>query len=102
MHNIVVEINPSMEGVNRQVAGVFFRDERGSVFLGHTGRVGGGKPGIGRDAFLSFSNARLTEINAPDGKPLAAILIGEIGAPEFCQKLCSFIKKVAEFKGTIS
>lgn len=54
---IAVEINTAYEGRNDQVAGFFARDnDTGSIYLVHSGRVGGGTKGVGKSAFLAWSN----------------------------------------------
>jgi 5-methylcytosine-specific restriction protein A len=40
---LVVEINVPWEGVNRRIGGVFLRGPRGEVYVGHRGRIGGGR-----------------------------------------------------------
>src|SRR5258706_8626207 len=50
--SITCEINPPKEGIDRRCAGLFVRDESGEVFLAHSGKVGGGRAGIGKGAFL--------------------------------------------------
>jgi hypothetical protein len=43
--SITVEINPPHSGINKRVAGLFLRAPDGGLFLGHSGRVGGGEKG---------------------------------------------------------
>ena len=40
---ITVETNPPLEGFDRRCSGVFLRGDEGAVYLGHSGRVGGGR-----------------------------------------------------------
>ena len=49
MVGLTCEINPPMEGINRRCAGLFARDADGAVYLTHSGKVGGGRRGIGGD-----------------------------------------------------
>ena len=56
--NITVEINPPTSGVNLYCAGAFIRDEAGNVYLGHSGKVGGGRKGVGKAAFREFASDR--------------------------------------------
>ena len=53
---ITVETNPPVQGVNRRCAGVFLRDEHGNFYIAHSGKVGGGRKGIGKKAFREFSH----------------------------------------------
>lgn len=51
MLSITVEINPPHQGEDRRTAGVFLRGEEGRFHVGHSGKVGGGRPGIGQRRF---------------------------------------------------
>lgn len=50
MVSITCEINPPHFGVNRLCAGLFISDSSGSVYLALSGKVGGGRAGIGKAA----------------------------------------------------
>src|SRR2546426_6326116 len=42
------------EGINRRCAGLFVRDDDdGAIYFTHSGKVGGGREGVGKSAFLS-------------------------------------------------
>ncbi|WP_035295407.1 hypothetical protein [Brevibacillus thermoruber] len=49
--NIVCEINIPLEGINRMASGLFFKDSNGNVFVGHRGKIGSGRKGIGKQLF---------------------------------------------------
>src|SRR5436309_1681201 len=51
--SITCEINPPKIGIDRRCAGLFVKDERRNIFLAHSGKVGGGRAGIGKTAFLN-------------------------------------------------
>ncbi len=52
--HITVEINTPYEGRVGQTSGYFVRDtETGQRFLAHSGRVGGGTAGVGKDEYLT-------------------------------------------------
>jgi hypothetical protein len=56
LQNIVVELNIASDSNNEQVAGFFAKDSvTGQVYLMHSGKVGGGRKGIGKSAFLTWS-----------------------------------------------
>jgi hypothetical protein len=64
---ISVEINSAYQGRNDGIAGFFARDaDSGIVYLCHSGRVGGGRKGVGKIAFLAWSN--LPRIDVFDSK----------------------------------
>lgn len=50
--DIVCEINSPLEGINLRCAGAFRRTKNGAVVFTHSGKVGGGRKGIGKLAFL--------------------------------------------------
>ena len=51
MLDIVVECNPPLEGIDRRCAGAFLRVGK-EVFIAHSGKIGGGRRGIGKSAFV--------------------------------------------------
>jgi hypothetical protein len=53
---IVAEINPTKSGINRRNAGFFVQDRQKRIFLAHSGKVGGGRKGIGRSSFLVITS----------------------------------------------
>jgi hypothetical protein len=95
---IVVEINPPHEGENRRVAGRFVRDDEGRIYLGHTGKVGGGSAGVGKDAFRKFfKHHQWHEIETGSGKE-SILVLGPIDGPAFTKQVAGFVRKVADFK----
>lgn len=52
--SITVEINVPVEGKDRRVAAFFAKDPRGLVYVVHSGKIGGGRTGIGKEGFLDF------------------------------------------------
>jgi hypothetical protein len=98
MLNITVEINPPHEGENRRLAGMFIRDNENRIYLAHTGRVGGGRSGIGLNEFRRYlGDPPWQEILTQGGRQLAVIL-GPIDAPDFPSQLSNFVHNVARFK----
>jgi hypothetical protein len=98
MLTITVEVNPPHEGENRRVAGVFARDTNGHIYVGHTGKIGGGRVGIGQKAFREYLvDKRWCDIEMPSGRR-AALILGPLDAPEFPDQIAKFIHEVADFK----
>lgn len=96
-NNIVVEINIPTVGINRRVSGSFAVDERGRYYLLHRGRVGGGRKGIGKSAFLNWANRSLVEVESTDKKE-SYLVIGCLNSKSFLAELNSFIRDVSNFK----
>ncbi|MBI1904384.1 MAG: hypothetical protein HYS13_25085 [Planctomycetia bacterium] len=99
MLSITCEINPPREGIDRKCAGLFVRDESGNVFLAHSGKVGGGREGIGKTAFLeSRGNDDVASVLFPDGEERDYIILGRIDDPVLRRRLADFVRSVAQFK----
>lgn len=99
IQNITVEVNVPSASDSRMVAGFFAEDDAtGDVYLMHDGSVGGGRKGIGREAFLVWSNARMIEAVGDDGQARMGIPIGSMADPNFSGRLEKFVGKVASFK----
>jgi 5-methylcytosine-specific restriction protein A len=96
-HSIVAEINPPKEGINRRISGAFVRDQNGRVYLAHRGRVGGGRKGIGKRAFLSWYEGSIEWIEDGD-RVNEMIVVGALDDPQFVEKLGAFAKIVSIFK----
>jgi 5-methylcytosine-specific restriction protein A len=96
-NNIVVEINIPTNGINRKVAGFYAKNESGEIGLFHRGGLGGGRKGIGKQAFLSWSSYELTSVSTNSAKE-SAILVGLIESDDFTVKLHDFLINIANFK----
>ncbi len=96
--SIVVEINFPFHGINRHIGGLFLRGTGDKIYLGHRGRIGGGRRGIGKKAFLeSMDTKRLVIVNDGDRKSMV-VLIGAIDSEEIDNRVASFVYGVARFK----
>jgi len=93
MLSIVCEINPPVEGLNKQVQGAFMRDENGHIWLLHRGKIGGGKPGIGRKLFFENYRGETMEIA---GEKFA--VIGDIDSSDFVDHVTDFVREVERIK----
>jgi 5-methylcytosine-specific restriction protein A len=54
-HNIVCEINPPFQGINRRIARAFAKDFNGKLYLMHRGIIGGGRKMLERNYFRTSS-----------------------------------------------
>jgi hypothetical protein len=93
---IASEMSIPMDGINRKCGGLFLSDGR-NTFLAHTGRVGGGRKGIGKGAFLEWFQV-YSELEWPDGKKTPIVIVGNITDPGFLGSLATFVFAVERFK----
>jgi hypothetical protein len=99
-HKMRVQINPPIEGRDRNTGGVFLKNSHGQYFLGHNGSVGGGSEGVGKWNFQNFMYYSDNWIEAIDSKkiPEDLILISKIDSSNFLKNIKNFIQKTYEFK----
>ncbi len=101
--DIAVEINPPKEGFDRRIAGAFVVEPGGRVFLAHSGKIGGGKKGVGKDAFWNFYlGPTSATVSWPDREETEVILIGEVRDPRLPQQIAAFVHEVARFKMAVA
>jgi hypothetical protein len=99
-----VEINPPHQGENRRTAGVFLRDELGRLYVGHSGKVGGGRPGINRQAFRKFAqDVPWQEIATPRDRRREVVVFGPFSDPTLLlDQLAGYVRWVAKFKASVA
>ncbi len=96
---IVVEINIPTDTNGARVAGFFAEDaDTGDMFLMHSGKVGGGRPRIGKSAFLVSSKAELIDVNDEYGKSRQGIAVGKLDDPNLAERIFAFVRIVHSFK----
>jgi len=99
---ISVEINVPYEGRNGQVAGFFARDnDTGSIYLLHSGRVGGGTEGVGKATFLAWSEQTLINVVDSTGNVRDGVLVMPVeGIAATCSAI-RYIDTIANFKQAV-
>lgn len=99
---ITCEINPPQEGVDRRCAGVFLRDDAGRVYVGHTGKIGGGRAGVSKSAFLAtYLGDNVETVVWPDGQQWPVIVIGRVDGTRLPRHVAHFAREVARIKDAI-
>lgn len=98
--NITVEINPRLEGTDLQVAGAFTKDARGVVHLCHNGKIGGGKPGIGKTAFFQHYRGEIEKMSYKGGL-VDVVDLGPIDSHRLPERLAGFAREVGRIKRAI-
>lgn len=95
---ITVEINIPVDGNRPMVAGFFATDPRvGATFLMHNGAVGGGRKGIGQEAFLGFAGMDEITASTSNGER-RGLVIGNVRDPNLAALIWNYVLLVKEFK----
>lgn len=91
------EINFPYEGINRRIAGAFAKEDDGNILVLHRGKIGGGKPGIGKHYFKE--NYRGDFVSAIDGdRETEFCLVGELNSVNFPNQVSIFINEIYRVK----
>jgi len=99
---ITAEINPPLEGMNRRCAGVVLHDEAGKLYIGHTGNLRGGYPGVGKKAFLAYYPREPREVVVwPNGRYEEIIIVGILGQADLPARVADFVYEVRTFKDAV-
>jgi len=96
--NITCEINPPIEGIDRRCGGILLKDSGAGLYLAHSGKVGGGRKGIGKTRFLEEYSGSLEEVEWLDGVTAEVVLLGKIGGKSFVKNIAEYIRAVEAFK----
>jgi len=97
---IIAEINPPKSGINRRVSGAFVEDSEGNLYLAHRGRVGGGRKGIGKKAFMAWYQEAIDLVN-DEGRYNEMIIIGALDDEKLIENLAAFTNSVSAFKDDV-
>ena len=100
-NDITVEVNVAFREVYRKLAGVFaVNDKTGDTILLHRGKVGGGKKGIGKTAFLEWYSGDKVKFVDPSHElgEEEAIPVANLGSSRFLTQIESFVDAVHRFK----
>lgn len=100
--NITVELNIPIAGINNRVASFFAMDPVSQTsYLIHTGKVGGGKEGVGKYAFLSYLNAKLVKVIDSKGNTKQGMILMAIHEEASIAVLLKYIRSVVKFKEAV-
>ena len=98
---IAVEINPRLRGTDLLVGGAFALDVQGGVHLCHNGKIGGGRPGVGKTAFFDHYRDELTKMQYERGI-VDVVDLGPISSPELPERIARFAREVMRIKAEIT
>lgn len=95
---IAVEASVPIAGDNARAAGFFARDRQsGGVYLMHSGRIGGGREGIGKSAFLKWLSTRPVQVRGP-ARDRTGLVIANLEDPGLVLLIWRFVWQVDRFK----
>jgi hypothetical protein len=96
MLSIICEINPALEGLDKRTQGAFAQDN-GHIWLLYRGKIGGGRPGIGRRLFFENYPGEIMDIAGE-----RVVIIGDIRSANFVENIKDFVREVERIKGLVS
>ena len=95
---ITVEINPTLGGSPTSSSGYLAKDSDGSLWICHTGRVGGGREGISKSAFMAWTDRDSVRMTRKGGAAIDVYPIAQVGSKSMLQQIAEFTHDVAQFK----
>lgn len=98
---IVVETNIPSEAGETRAEGFFARDPAtGVTLLMHSGRLGGGVPGLTQAAFYAWSGEEPVVVQR-DGSSRIGVIVAELGGPDMIAQIAEFVRRIAAFKSDL-
>ena len=96
---ITVEINVPYQGQSKILAGYFARDSVSkTIYLMHSGKIGGGAKGVGKNAFLASSSPQLIEVIDATGGVRLGVIVMPIEGYAASRSAISYIDTIALFR----
>jgi hypothetical protein len=97
--SITCEINLPTSRAERKVAGIIAVDEAGALYLAHSGRMGGARPGQRKAGFREFlADGVWRRLRWPDGEESEALIVAPLDSPRLTRLLGQFVDAVRRFK----
>lgn len=97
--SITCEINLPLGGADRKVAGIIAADAEGALYLAHSGRMGGARPGQRKAGFRDFlSDGVWRPLVWPDGGESEALIVAPLDSPRLTRLLGQFVDSVRRYK----
>lgn len=97
--SITCEINLPRAGADRKVAGIIATDDRGALYLCHSGRMGGSRPGQRKSGFRDFlADGVWRKLAWPDGEATEVLVVAPLDNPRLTRLLGQFVDAVRRFK----
>jgi hypothetical protein len=98
-NGMTCQINPPISGNTWQQAGVFVKDSDNEIYIAHTGKIGGGREGIGRGLFVDNypGTQQWQEVTSSRGKK-NVVIISSINSSNLISNIGLFVKAVDDIK----
>jgi hypothetical protein len=97
--SITGQINPPVKGFDRRVGGAFVCDAQGRVYIAHSGKIGGGRTGIGKSAFVAaYRGKNWQRVVWPDKLETEMIVIGRVDSAHLQDQVAHFVREIDRFK----
>lgn len=102
-HSITCEINIPLSNGTWRVAGAFAEDDGGGVYVVHSGKIGGGREGIGMDAFVEHFAYPQQWVRAErNGTFRDVVVVSALDDDSLIPNLAHFVKEVHRIKEAVS
>jgi len=95
--SITCEINFPVHGPNWRVAGAILKDKAANLFVGHTGKIGGGTEGVGKALFVRHFKGTF-ELAFDGTKEIRIARVAALDSPHFLRQLSNFVQEVGRIK----
>ena len=96
-NSITCEINYSIQGFNTSLAGGFAANEEGEVILIHSGRIGGGRKGIGKTLFTDNYIGEIIPVKVKNNISEYAP-VGSLSSARFGSQVALFVHEISRIK----
>ncbi|MEZ4503010.1 MAG: hypothetical protein R3C39_10330 [Dehalococcoidia bacterium] len=98
--SVAVEVNPPIEGATARIAGLFGREDDGTIALLHRGKIGGGRAGVGQELFWQMFQGQRAFAGVA-GELVDCAIVTRLGSASVITDLHRFAADVARMKATV-
>lgn len=94
------QMNYSSEGINKNVGGLLAKDAKGKFYLLHSGNVGGGQRGVGKNAFKDYytGNSISVQVGVEEAE---YFVVTHFDSARFHLNILDFVNTVYNFKAHV-
>jgi 5-methylcytosine-specific restriction enzyme A len=101
---MIVQFSRTRSGYSARLGAFFAADTKGTIYLVHSGKIGGGKKGVGRTAFIESLGSGAIAIELHQKNKVAPMLVAfcsAITSPDIVRDIEKFTTAVYRFKSPI-